>query len=104
MNKESEIVELKESLTQLKKGIISIVSILNKHKRGKIIFGIKDDGSVIGVSIGKFTLRDISKSISENIEPRIYPKIKEEEFEGKKCVVIEFKEKIFLTLHMEEHI
>ncbi|MCK5630343.1 MAG: putative DNA binding domain-containing protein, partial [Nanoarchaeota archaeon] len=80
-------------MTQLKKGIISIVSILNKHKRGKIIFGIKDDGPVIGVSIGKFTLRDISKSISENIEPRIYPKIKEEEFEGKKCVVIEFKEK-----------
>ena len=51
--KENEKTELKASLTQLKEGIISISAILNKHKKGKIIFGIKDDGKAIGVKIGK---------------------------------------------------
>ena len=88
--KETEILEYKESLTQLKKAIISIVAILNKHKKGKIIFGVKDNGMVVGVSIGKTTLREISKSISENIEPKIYPEIKEERIEGKKCVSVNF--------------
>ncbi|MBU1269358.1 MAG: putative DNA binding domain-containing protein, partial [Nanoarchaeota archaeon] len=87
---ESETVEYKESLIQLKKGVISIVSILNKHKKGRIIFGIQDDGTVKGVSVGKNTLREISKSISDNIEPKIYPEIKEDLIEGKQCVVIDF--------------
>jgi len=90
MEKESETVEYKESLTQLKKGIISIVSILNKHQKGKIIFGIKDNGLVKGVSIGKNTLRTISQSISNHIEPKIYPEIKENLIERKKCVTIDF--------------
>ena len=89
-DKESEIVEFKESLTQLKKGIISIVSILNKHHGGKIIFGITDKGIVKGVIVGKDTLRDISRTISDYIEPKIYPEIREEIIESKICVVVEF--------------
>jgi ATP-dependent DNA helicase RecG len=34
--KESEIVELKKSTSELKEGIISIAAILNKHQKGKI--------------------------------------------------------------------
>ncbi len=36
--KESEILEFKKSTSELKEAIISIVSILNKHKKGEIIF------------------------------------------------------------------
>ena len=36
-------------------------------------------------------MRDISKTISDYIEPKIYPEIKEEIIEGKKCIVIEFE-------------
>ena len=93
INKESETVEFKESLTQLKKGIISVASILNKHKKGKIIFGIIDNGSVKGVTVGKDTLRDVSKAISDHIEPKIYPLIKEETIEGKHCVAVDFSGK-----------
>jgi ATP-dependent DNA helicase RecG len=75
--KENEKTELKASLTQLKEGIISTTAILNKHGKGKILFGIKDNGEKIGVKIGKTTLRDISKSIADHIEPKIYPTIKE---------------------------
>ena len=45
---ENETIELKKSTSELKEGIISIVSILNKHQNGKLFFGIKDNGEIIG--------------------------------------------------------
>ena len=45
---EDEITELKISTSELKEAIVSIVSVLNKHRHGKLYFGIKDDGTVVG--------------------------------------------------------
>lgn len=58
MNKlqEDEITELKKSTSELKEGVISIVAILNKHKHGKLYFGIKDDGTVVGQEIGNIII------------------------------------------------
>lgn len=64
--KESETLELKRSTSELKEAIISIVAILNKHQKGELYFGIKNNGYVIGQNIGERTLRDISKYISDN--------------------------------------
>jgi len=36
--KESEILELKKSTSELKEAIISVSSILNKHQKGEIYF------------------------------------------------------------------
>ena len=36
MFKENEVVELKKSLAQLKEGIISLSSMLNKNQRGEL--------------------------------------------------------------------
>jgi len=88
--KESETLELKKSTSELKEGIISIVSILNKHQKGELYFGIRNDGEILGQFVTEKTIRDISKSISDNIEPKIFPKINEVILEGKKCVHIEF--------------
>ena len=41
--KESEILELKKSTGQMKEGIISIAAILNKHGKGRLYFGIKNE-------------------------------------------------------------
>ena len=87
---ESETVELKKSTSELKEGIISISSILNKHKAGKLYFGIGNDGSVLGQDVTHNTLRDVSKAISDHIEPRIYPEIKKEVINGKSCVSVAF--------------
>lgn len=87
--KESETLELKKSTAQLKPGIISIVAMLNKHQEGKLYFGIKDDGTILGQNIGEDTLRSISQAISANIEPRIYPSIRQVSLEGKTCIEIE---------------
>jgi Predicted transcriptional regulator containing an HTH domain and an uncharacterized domain shared with the mammalian protein Schlafen len=89
--KESEVLELKKSTAQLKPGLISIVSILNKHQEGKLYFGIKDDGTVIGQDIGDDTLRSVSQAVSSYIEPRIYPNIRQVTLEGKTCIEVEFQ-------------
>ena len=68
---ECETIEFKKTTSELKKGIISIASILNKHSKGIVYFGVKDNGDVVGVDIGDDTLRKISSSIRNNIQPSI---------------------------------
>ncbi|HBD06472.1 MAG TPA: ATPase, partial [Firmicutes bacterium] len=69
MKKESETLELKKSLAQLKEGIISLSSMLNKHHKGCVIFGINDDGKVCGIDIGKKTINDITHEIQNSLKP-----------------------------------
>ena len=88
--KETEILELKKSTSELKEAIISICSILNKHGKGTVYFGIEDDGRVVGQQIGKSTVRDISKSISDHIDPKIYPDIRIQKIADKDCIVVDF--------------
>ena len=87
---ETETMELKKSTSELKEGIISMVSIPNKRRNGELYFGIRNDGKIIGQDISEKTLRDISRSVSDHIEPRVFPKIEEITLEGKKCIRVEF--------------
>lgn len=89
--KESEILELKKSTSELKDAIISIASILNKHQKGEIYFGIKNDGTITGLDVSEQTIRDVSKTISDNIEPKIYPKISKVNLNGADCIHVEFQ-------------
>jgi ATP-dependent DNA helicase RecG len=89
--KESEIVELKKSLAELHAGLVSISAILNKHGRGELWFGIKDNGQVVGLPASAKTLRDISQAIAAHIEPRIYPKITAETLDQAVCIKLAFE-------------
>lgn len=73
--KESETVEFKKSTGELKEGIKSIASMLNKNKHAILYFGITNKGKVIGQAASDKTLRDISQAISFNVEPAIIPTI-----------------------------
>jgi len=88
--KESEILELKRSTSELKEALIAISAILNKHQRGELYFGIKNDGTVVGQMISDKTLRDIAKAIGDHIEPEIFPVIQNINLRGKECVQVEF--------------
>ncbi len=88
--RESETLELKKSTSELKEGIFSISAILNKHRKGELYFGIDRDGTVIGQTVTENTIREVSKTISDNLEPKIFPKINEVILEGKSCVHVEF--------------
>jgi len=88
--KETETTEFKKSTAELKSGVVSISAILNKHGKGELYFGIKDDGTVVGQTIGRNTIKDVTQTIVDNIEPKIYPEITVKKVKGKECVLVEF--------------
>ena len=66
---ETEQLELKKSLSQLKEGVISLSAMLNKHGKGTVYFGVNDEGVNVGVAIGKKTKADIIHEIQNNLKP-----------------------------------
>ena len=85
---ESETLEFKRSTSELKEAIISLGAMLNKHSKGMVYFGINDDGKVLGQQIGRLSLKDISKAISDWIDPQVYPDIQIKKMQGKDCIVV----------------
>jgi len=75
LGKESETVEFKKTTAELKEGIISLASMLNKSGKGTLYFGVNNDGDVVGQQIGKDTERTISEAVYNFIEPHIIPTI-----------------------------
>lgn len=101
MIKESETIELKKSLSQLREGIISLGAMLNKSNYGEVYFGINDDGRVTGLMIGKKTIADVTHEIHNNLKPLpIKLTINPVSCEGKDIIKVLRKEMIHHMLHM----
>ena len=76
IGREDETQEFKESTAEMNEAMEAICAMLNNSGRALVFFGVRDDGDVIGQMIGKNTLKDISKSVRESIEPPVIAKIK----------------------------
>ena len=82
---ESEVLELKEKYTDVI--CREIVSFLNADG-GTLIIGVKDDGSVVGVTNIDETMRKISDVITTQIEPNPQDEIRSElKFENEKTLI-----------------
>ena len=81
---ECETIEFKEKFGR--EAIETIVAMANTHG-GYVLIGVRDDGDVVGMSIGKNTLANWANEISQNTEPRIIPQIERIKY-GKKDIVI----------------
>jgi len=66
---ETESIEFKKSTSELPAALISISAILNKHKKGTLYFGVKNNGDICGQQVGNETTRDISRDIRNLIKP-----------------------------------
>ena len=75
LGSETEGIEFKKSTGELKEGMISLASMLNKHGRAVVYFGVRNDGEVIGQQIGDRTLREVSQAAASAIRPQIIPSI-----------------------------
>ena len=92
LGQETEYVEHKKTTSELKEGMESIGSILNKHGAGVLYFGVQKNGDVTGQQVAEKTLRDISQAVSTSIEPRIYPTIERlVSDDGKAYVRVQFE-------------
>lgn len=90
MLREDEQTEFKKTTGELNEAMLSISSILNKHGRGKIYFGLKNNGQPCKFEITDSTLRDVSRKIFETIKPQIFPIIKLEKIDDVEVIVVEF--------------
>lgn len=72
---ETESVEFKKTTGELREGMISLASMLNKNGKGILYFGVRNDGEIVGQQIGDRTLREISQGIANAIKPQIIPTI-----------------------------
>lgn len=93
MIREDEITEFKKTTNELDSAMISISSMLNKHGRGTIYFGVKNDGSAFSFTITDSTLRDVSRKIYESIKPQIFPVIKTEIINDIEVISVSFEGK-----------
>lgn len=87
---ENETREFKKTTGEISEGIVSIVSILNKHQHGELFFGIKKDGTSFKFEITDSTLRDVSRKIYEGIKPQIFPKIEIVSINGIDAIKVDF--------------
>jgi predicted HTH transcriptional regulator len=87
-DKESETVEFKSSLSELKEGIVSMVAMLNKTGSGTVYFGIADDGNLVGVNIGKDTLKNLTSTVFDSTDPHIIPSVEVLEEAGKNYICV----------------
>jgi len=88
---ESETVEFKKSTASLREGIETGCAFAN-HRGGYLLFGIDDNGSIIGQNVTDDTLKNIANAIKLNTDPKLYPLIEKIELEGKICILVTVEE------------
>ena len=84
---ETEKIEFKKTTGELREGITSLASMLNKNGYGELYFGVKDNGDVVGQQMGDRTLREISQAIANFIKPQVIPTIEHELINSRRTLV-----------------
>ena len=112
IGKESEYVEFKESTAETDKGIDAMSSMLNKHGKGTVFFGVRNNGDVVGQVIGESTLNKLSQHIARELKPQCMYSIDERiSAEGKHFIEVGFsgnrtpyssRGRYFLRFHDED--
>ncbi len=87
---ESQIVELKPSTSQLRRGMESLCAFANTDL-GTVYFGINNNGDPIGFQISDRTFKDIQNECFTQFDPKIYPNIYQDEVDGKDIMIVELK-------------
>lgn len=88
--REDEYTEFKKTTGELNEAMISVSSMLNKHHKGRIYFGMKNNGTSYKFTVTDSTTRDISRKIFESIRPQIFPTITTETIDGNEVIIVDF--------------
>jgi len=91
IHKESETIELKQSLVELDE-IIETAAAFANTEGGRIFIGISPDGKALGVQVGKGTIEKLVNQIAQHTDPKLHPKVSLKRIDGKDVIVVEVKE------------
>lgn len=76
--RENEANEYKQSVSELKDGLISLAAMLNANRKGNLYIGVDDRGmSTNRLKLTNGIERDIKRAFKEHFDPYIVPNIKE---------------------------
>lgn len=90
LNYEDELIEFKQSLGQLDRGIEALSAMLNKNGKGKVVFGVADDGEIVGLKdFGKESVKKIGTRINDAVIPQITPTITSKNIDGLLIIEVE---------------
>ena len=88
--REDEHREFKKTTGELNEAMISVSAMLNKHRQGKVYFGLRNDGTPHPFTITDSTLRDVSRKVFEAIKPQLIPVVDVEQIDGVKVITLAF--------------
>ena len=84
-NSESETLELKESFDSK---VLETIGAFANASGGTILVGVRDDGHVIGLTLGSNTLEEWAQKMQSKIQPRFLPSIIAHDHGGRIVVAI----------------
>lgn len=84
---EGERLELKRSLAELETGTRAAGAMANTDG-GHVLFGVRDDGTILGVQIGAQTRERVVRAITDNTDPTLYPSVEYVDLEGKTVILV----------------
>ena len=71
LGREDEATEFIEGLERLDEGILSLTSMVNRRGRATVLFGVDDDGNIIGDGYGTEHINIIRDRVRAMVEPEI---------------------------------
>jgi len=79
---EGQRLEFKRSLAELETGVRAVAAMANSDG-GQVLFGVRDNGRVLGVEIGVQTKERVVQTITDNTDPILYPSVDYVALDGK---------------------
>ncbi|MGH7596399.1 MAG: RNA-binding domain-containing protein [bacterium] len=84
---ESETLEFKKSLAEQVDALKTAAAFANVSG-GWILFGVKPDGSIVGVDVGANTLENLAEAFHHHTDPIIYPSINTVVVDGRTVIAV----------------
>ena len=84
---EGQRLEFKRSLAELETGVRAAAAMANTDG-GHVLFGVRDDGAIMGVQIGAQTRERVVQAITGNTDPTLYPSVEYVDLGGKTVIAV----------------
>jgi ATP-dependent DNA helicase RecG len=84
---EGQRLELKRSLAELGTGVRAAAAMANTDG-GHVLFGVRDEGTILGVQIGAQTKERVVQALTDNTDPTLYPSVEYVEVDGRTVIVV----------------
>jgi len=84
---EGQRLELKRSLAELNTGTRAAAAMANTDG-GHVMFGVRNDGTILGVQLGSQTREQVVQGITGNTDPTLYPSVEYVDLNGRTVIVV----------------